>query len=107
MHELVCLRLFSREGLHHRGHLIHDFLIAEARELGASGATVLRASAGFGRHGLHEDSFFELGGELPVVVEIVLSTALADTLLARCADEDLHLFYTRTPVTAGVTGQKT
>ncbi len=102
---MICLRLFGREGQHHHGQPLHDFLLGIARECGASGATVLRASAGFGRHGLHEEHFFELGGELPVVVESVLEAVQAEQVLSRCAQEGLRLFYTLTPVESGVTGQ--
>ncbi|MDR3393311.1 MAG: DUF190 domain-containing protein [Sulfuriferula sp.] len=100
----ICLRIYGREGQHHQGHLLSDWLLSSARQLGVAGGTVLRASAGFGRHGLHEDTFFELGGELPVIVELILTEAQAETVLALCAEQKLHLFYTQYPVTAGVTG---
>lgn len=100
----MCLRLFGREGERHHGRVLHDFLLDLARECGAGGVTVLRASAGYGRHGLHEDHFFELGGELPVVVETVLEDAQARQLLARCSEEGLRLFYTLSPVETGMTG---
>lgn len=100
----ICLRLYAREGQQHRGHLLSDWLLDSARSMGVAGCTVLRASAGFGRHGLHEDTFFELGGELPVIIELVLTQTQADAVLALCAEQTLHLFYTLTPVTAGITG---
>ncbi len=100
----VCLRFYAREGEQHRARLIHDYLLEQAKALGASGATVMRASAGFGRHGWHETTFFELGGDLPVVIEIILAAALADEMLALCAAEQLHLFYTLMPVMTGITG---
>ena len=100
----VCLRLYSREGQKHHSHVLSDWLLQCARDLGVAGGTVLRASAGFGRHGMHEDTFFELGGDLPVIVELVLTEAQAEAMLALCTEQTLHLFYTKTPVTAGITG---
>jgi len=100
----ICLRLYGREGQQHHGHLLSDWLLESARQLDVAGGTVLRASAGFGRHGLHEDTFFELGGELPVIIELVVTQAQADAVLALCNEQSLHLFYTLTPVTAGITG---
>ena len=99
----ICLRLYGREGQRHHTRLLYDYLLEAALGLGATGGTVLRASAGFGRHGLHEEAFFELGGELPVVIELVLTQAQADAMLALCAEQQLRLFYTLMPVTAGIT----
>lgn len=101
----ICLRLYAREGQQHHGHLLPEWLLDSARQLGVAGGTVLRASAGFGRHGLHEDTFFELGGELPVIIELVLTQTQVDAVLTLCADQALQLFYTLTPVTAGITGR--
>ena len=99
----ICLRLYSREGHQHQGHLLSDWLLGQARSMGVAGATVLRASAGYGRHGLHEDTFFELGGELPIIIELVVTQQQADAVLALCGEQMLGLFYTLTPVTAGIT----
>lgn len=35
------------------------------------GGTLFRASADFGRHGQHEDEFFELAGQLTGTVEFI------------------------------------
>lgn len=99
----VCLRLYSREGQRHHTRLLYDYLLESAHGIGATGGTVLRASAGFGRHGLREEVFFELGGELPVVIELIVTQAQADTILALCKEQQLSLFYTLMPVTAGIT----
>ncbi len=101
--EQVCLRLYGREGQRHHAHLLYDYLLESAQKLGVAGGTVLRASAGFGRHGLHEEVFFELGGELPVIIELILTPAQADAMLALCGEQQLRLFYALMPVTAGIT----
>lgn len=100
----LCLRFFVQEGLHHGGRPIQDWLFDEARALGIPGGTAFRASAGFGRHGLHEDVFFELAGKLPETVEFFADEALIQALLARVGEAGLKLVYVLHPVTTGITG---
>lgn len=100
----VCLRFYSSEGRQHHGKLLHVRLLEIAHDMAVSGGTVVRATAGFGRHGMAEDSFFELGGELPEIIEFIASKAQADELIAWCREQQLNLFYTLTPVTSGYTG---
>lgn len=100
----MCLRLYSSEGRQCHGKMLHVSLLEIARELGVSGGTVIRASAGFGRHGMAEDGFFELGGNLPEIIEFVATQAQVDVLVAWCSEQQLNLFYTVTPVTSGYTG---
>lgn len=54
----------------HTGIPLHEWFLEEARALGIPGGSTFRAIAGYGRHGrLHEETFFELAGELAVRVE--------------------------------------
>ena len=100
----VCLRFYSLEKRKLHGMLVHDWLLEQARRLGLSGGTAIRASAGFGHHHvLHEDRFFELAGELPVEVEFVTDAARADRLLEAVKAESLAIYYVRFPVEAGFT----
>ncbi|BBP00094.1 DUF190 domain-containing protein [Sulfuriferula nivalis] len=101
----VCLRFYSSEGRQHHGKLLHVRLLEIAHEMEVSGGTVTRASAGFGRHGMAEDSFFELGGELPEIIEFIANQAQVDELIAWCREQQLNLFYTVTPVISGYTGE--
>jgi len=83
--------------------LLYEWLLEEAKRLGLPGGSAFRAISGFGRHGrLHEESFFELAGELPLQVEFVLNTALADKLLDALRPHQLNLFYVRYAVESGV-----
>ena len=59
--------------------------------------------AGFGRHGkLHEDTFFELAGELAVKVEFILDDEVTERFISRVQEENLAIFYVRSAVQAGV-----
>ncbi|MCD6707835.1 MAG: DUF190 domain-containing protein [Thiobacillus sp.] len=99
----VCLQVFVSEASRHHGKLTYEWLLDAAQGLGIAGGSAFRAVAGFGRHGRHDAGFFELAGELPVVVEFFVDAAMADRLLKRIAEADLKLFYARLPAETGVT----
>lgn len=99
----VYLKFYVTEKQRHDGVLLYEWLLEKAKALGLPGGSVFRAVAGFGRHGrLHEESFFELAGELPVQVEFILSAELADKLLTALRAHKLSLFYVRYAVESGV-----
>ena len=98
----VCLKLYVSEKQRHDGKLLYEWLLEEARKMGAPGGFSFRAMAGFGRHGrMHEETFFELAGEMPVQVEFVLDAALADKFIAALRPYKLNLFYVRYAVESG------
>ena len=67
------LRFYVHENRKHHGLLLYEWLLESAKKAGIHGGSAFRAIAGFGRHGvLHEQHFFELAGELTVVVEFRL-----------------------------------
>ena len=101
----VCLQVFVSEASRHHGKLSYEWLLDAAQTLGVSGGSVFRAIAGFGRHGRHDAGFFELAGELPVVVEFFVEAAMADRLLQVIADADLKLVYAKLPAEIGVTAR--
>lgn len=99
----VYLKFYLTEKRHHNGRLLYEWLLDEARRLGATGGSAFRAISGFGRHGrLHDESFFELAGELPVQVEFVTDNTTADQLLDSLRAHQLDLFYVRYAVEAGI-----
>jgi len=101
--EGVYLRFFVHEG--HRLHGPAGLRVAleQAKRAGIRGGSAMRAIAGYGRHGvLHEDRFVELAGDLPVVVEFVVSDAEAATLIELVGAERASLFYVKAPVEFGV-----
>ncbi len=98
----VYLKFFVTEKQRHNGAVLHEWLLEEAKKLGVPGGSVFRAIAGYGRHGrLHEQTFFELAGELPVQVEFVLDARLADKLVDTLRTHKLDLFYVRYSVESG------
>lgn len=99
------LSLFFQENQRHHHQLLADWIIAEARRLGIRGATVLRASEGYGRHGkLHCAHFFELT-EQPVEVTLAVTEEELDRLTARLAAESVKVFFIKSPIEFGVLGE--
>jgi len=97
----VYLKLYCTEKQRHQGRLLYEWLLEEAQKMGVEGGSVYRSIAGYGRHGLrHDESFFELAGDLPIQIEFVLDKALADQLIKRLQIEQLNLFYLQYPVTS-------
>jgi len=100
---VVCLQVFVSEASRHHGKLTYEWLLDAAQELGITGGSAFGTLAGFGRHSRHDAGFFELAGELPVVVEFFVEAAIADQLLKVISDAGLKLVYAKLPAELGVT----
>jgi PII-like signaling protein len=100
------LRFYMHENQKHRGMLLYEWLLEQARQRGIHGGSAFRAIAGFGRHGvLQEQHFFELAGQLTVLVEFIVSEQGSDELLRLVREGNAHLFYVRLPAEFGVMGE--
>ncbi len=96
------LSFYISEKQHHAGMPLYEWLLEEAKSLGVHGGSAFRAIAGFGRHGrMHEETFFELAGELAVKVEFIIDDALAEQLLERVRSQSMKFFYVKQSVQAG------
>lgn len=97
------LSFYVSEKQHRVDTPLYEWLLEEAKAMGIHGGSAFRAIAGFGRHGkMHEETFFELAGELAVKVEFILDDALADQLLEKVRNEKRNVFYVRHKVETGV-----
>lgn len=98
------LKLYVAQNAKHGGKLMYEWLLEEAKSLGIPGGSVFRAIAGYGRHGtLHEEHFFELAGDQPVMVEFFAEEVEITRLLKLLQAEQLSLVYVRLPAEAGLT----
>ena len=102
--QAVCVRFFVEEGMKHAHRPLHEWLFETAQALGISGGTAFRACAGFGRHGLHVDHFFELAGQLPETLEFIADADRIDALIRQVGASGLRLVYAVHLVELGVTG---
>ncbi len=99
------LRFYVHENQKHNGALLYEWLLEQAKRSGIHGGSVFRTIAGFGRHGvLSEQHFFELAGQLTVVVEFVVPDVQADALLDLARADGAILFYARSTVDFGLIG---
>jgi uncharacterized protein len=97
------LRFYVHEGHRHHGHLVWEWLLEQANNLGIRGGSAFRAMAGFGRHHLlHEARFFELAGTLTVEVEFIVTGDEVTKLLELLHKEKIRLFYAQIPARFGV-----
>ena len=100
------LSFFTQQNRLHGVLTITEWLIQEARSLGISGVTVTAAQSGYGRDGkLHSAHFFDLA-EQPMEVTMAATTEKADLLFAKIAEEKLKIFYVKTPIEFGITGEE-
>ena len=97
------LRFYMHENQRHRGAPLYEWLLAQAKERGIAGGSAFRAIAGFGRHGvMSEQHFFELAGQLTVLVEFIVSDSQAEELLRIVREDGARLFYARFPAEFGL-----
>jgi len=88
------LHFYMHENRKHRGILLYEWLLEQAKKMGIHGGSAFRAIAGYGRHGvLHEQHFFELAGDLTIKVEFIVTNEEAQKLLDLVKREKLHIFY--------------
>jgi PII-like signaling protein len=101
----VFLRFIVHENRKVGGLIMHDWLLKKAKALGIHGGCAFRGIAGFGRHGiLHEQTFWELAGDLPVEIRFVCGEADAHRLLDVVEEAKLSVFYVISPTRYGIAG---
>ncbi len=78
----VLLRIFAGESDRVDAKPLHEAILLHARQLGLSGATVLRGVEGFGANSiLHKAKLLEMSTDLPIVIEIADTDEKVRTLL--------------------------
>jgi PII-like signaling protein len=99
------LSLFTLRNRKHADMPLGQWLLEEAQRLGVRGASLISASEGFGQHAkVHSARFFELGDQ-PVEVTMALSTEELARFMARLAEEQIKISYTKVPIEFGTTGE--
>lgn len=103
MHTGVHLRFFVHSHAKHHGIPVHEWLLELAHKKKLAGGSAYRAIAGFGRFGvLHDETFFELAGDLPVMVDFILKPEGAQALIDAVAEAGVELVYACSDVKFGV-----
>jgi PII-like signaling protein len=97
------LSFYTSEKQHHSDMPLYEWLLEEARAMGVHGGSAFRAIAGFGRHGrMHEDTFFELAGQLAVKVEFVMDDVMAERLIDKIRQLKMNVYYLKQRVDDGI-----
>ncbi len=98
------LTFFTQQNRLHGTTPLGQWLLLEAKKLGLRGATLTAAGEGFGHDGkLHSAHFFELADQ-PIEVTMALSAADVQRLMDRLLQENIKVFYVKTPIEFGMTG---
>lgn len=96
---------FLQQDRRHHGRPLADWLVHVAKDMGLLGATMVAAAEGFGHGGrIHSARFFDLADQ-PVEVTVVASVEDTARLLERLRSEGIDIFYAKTPVEFGNTGE--
>lgn len=98
------ITFFTQQDRQHHHMPLTEWLMRTAHDMGLRGATRVAASEGFGQNGrIHSAHFFELGDQ-PQEIVLAVTEAEAEQLFALLVQEDIHVFYVKTPVEFGVLG---
>lgn len=98
------ITFFTQQDRRHEGRPLADWLVEAARSLGVQGATALFGAEGFGHHRrIHSARFFELADQ-PVEVTMVATVEESERLFAHLRQHRVRVFFARTPVQFGTTG---
>jgi PII-like signaling protein len=81
-YDSLLLPIFVGESDQWHRQPLHEAIVLKAREMHLAGATVLRASLGFGKSSrLHTAKILRLPADLPLVIEIVDSEEKINTFV--------------------------
>lgn len=98
------ITFFTEQNRHHGDKLLSQWLIELAQSLGIRGATILAAEEGIGHNGhFHSAHFFELADQ-PIEIVMVITAEESDRLFERLRQENVSLFYMKSPVEFGTAG---
>lgn len=98
------LTFFTQQDHRHHGKSLAHWLVEEARRMGIGGATLVAATEGFGHHRrIHAAHFIELTDQ-PLEVIMAVTAEEANQLFAKLKAEKIKIFYSKTPVEFGTTG---
>ncbi|MCF6754076.1 DUF190 domain-containing protein [Pseudomonas stutzeri] len=99
------LTFFTQQDRRHGGLPLGEWLVQEARRLGVAGATLIAATEGFGHdRKLHSAHFFDLADQ-PIEIMMAISQEDTDRLFEKLREERINIFYIKTPIEFGMTGE--
>lgn len=100
------LTFYTEQNRRHGHHTIIEWLLAEAKRLGIHGATVINCAEGTGHAGAHHAAHALRLADQPVQIVLAVTEDEADRILDIVRLQQVHVFYTRTPIEFGVLGDE-
>ncbi|MBF0142083.1 MAG: DUF190 domain-containing protein [Magnetococcales bacterium] len=100
------ITFFTQQDRRHRGELLGEWMVNLAREMGLPGATLIAGSMGYGHHRrIHSSHFFFELADQPQEIQMAVSEEGAERLFERLRQEEVHVFFIKTPVEYGTLGE--
>lgn len=92
------LKFYVHENERHHGHIVWEWLLSHAKEIGIRGGSAFKGTGGFGRgHILARHPLFELVGSQTVEIEFLVSGEEASRLLEWVREQKIRIFYSSSP----------
>ena len=99
------LTFFTQQDRKHNHIPLGEWLVQAVQNLGISGATLIAATEGFGHdRKLHSAHFFDLTDQ-PIEVTMAVTEQEAERIFVHLKQEGINVFYVKTPVEFGLTGE--
>lgn len=100
------ITFYTEMNQRYKGKQLHDWLLSLSKELNLSGATVFHGFEGIDHKGkFHSANFFDLVDE-PITIQFALSDYQTEQLFNYLNNEEVSIFYVKTPVEFGTIGNK-
>jgi len=97
------LKFYVHENQLHHGHVLWEWLLSHAREIGIRGGSAFKGTGGFARaHTLAQHHPLELTGSQTVEIEFLVSDQEADRLLDWVREQKIQTFYSSSPARFGL-----
>ena len=98
------ITFFTQQDRKHAGKQLAQWLLEFAKSHGVHGATMMSGSESFGSNGhFHSAHFFELADQ-PIAITMAVDESTSDRLFQALAQEGVSVFYVKSAVEFGVTG---
>lgn len=92
------LTFYIPENVRHHGHVVWEWLLSHAKEIGIRGGSAFKGTGGFGRgHALAQHHWFELTGSKTVAIQFLVSEQEAGRLLEWVREQKIRIYYSTSP----------
>jgi PII-like signaling protein len=98
------LTFYTEQNRRHGHQSVCEWLLAQARELGIHGVTVVPCAEGVGHAGAHHAAHRLRLADQPLQIVMAVTDDEAERVLAAVTRANVQVFYVRSPVEFGLIG---